>query len=219
MEFLCVRTKPRHSKRKRLRQESAVVRIEARPNNPKKMEKTAGYPCRKSSIMPHSFRDVHTELVGLDNKHRYACACDHCHPERLHLPTSNPGRQSECSSHKLGLADHTRGISQQAVGIDQVYVHPYSAHHYRFPVVDHSEICRGSRSADYPACYMVLVPEAATVRDVEAVLAPRPGLVAMVRLLSTEEPVHIGTFHCIKTLHESSMQLEIWNDDKGDCQT
>ncbi|KAI1812712.1 hypothetical protein GGS20DRAFT_556612 [Poronia punctata] len=99
---------------------------------------------------------------------------------------------------------------------DQIYVHPYSTHHYRLPVVDYGATHHGVRvgSSSSPACYMALVPGSATIRDVEAVLARRPGSVAMVRLASTEDLVPIESFHCTRDLYEASLQLEIMDENE-----
>ncbi|KAI1826918.1 hypothetical protein F4861DRAFT_21347 [Xylaria intraflava] len=218
MELLCVRTKPRHSKGKHSRKESPAIRIEARPGDPGK-EKYAGPTCRMFSPVSHSYPDPsHMESEASDREHRHSCACGYCYLEELRPPTSNR-RQSEGLAGRQGPRERIRGNPQQIARVDQIYVHPYSTHHYRFPVVNHSATCRGSRPAALPVCYMALVPEAATVRDIEAALAPHLGLVAMVRLLSTEEPVHISTFHSIKALHEASMQLEVWDSEKEGSHT
>ncbi|KAJ3557099.1 hypothetical protein NPX13_g9998 [Xylaria arbuscula] len=93
--------------------------------------------------------------------------------------------------------------------IRQIYVHPYSTYHYRFPVVVHS--ANGHRLTASPIFYTAIVPESATVRDIEAELINRQGQVGMARLMATENLVCMNTFQCIRTLHDAALQLEVWD--------
>jgi hypothetical protein len=83
-------------------------------------------------------------------------------------------------------------------------------------VVDHSTVCRGGRPTPYPAFYMALVPESATVQDIEAALAHRRGLLTVARLSATTELRPISEFRCIRDLHQNSLQLEVWDSDDRD---
>ncbi|KAI8945992.1 hypothetical protein F4801DRAFT_566257 [Xylaria longipes] len=122
------------------------------------------------------------------------------------LPTHNWNRDEHDANPRVsqGQAQET---PQQ---FNQIYVHPYSSRHYRFAVVDYSMTCHGPRPAPYPAYSFALVPEVATIRDIESALAHRSGLVVMARLSGPGGGlVQIGTFHDTGALYEASLQLEV----------
>ncbi|KAI1174521.1 hypothetical protein F4777DRAFT_378593 [Nemania sp. FL0916] len=219
---------------------SRIVHIEARPRDDfakkkkqrEKRENTRPRPreqtYRPSAVMasyqhpsPPSLR---TNMNTPTRERRRACTscCLHAQRGRGTPSPQNTVRDLGCGSDAAPsqMPSPTPSPSRRVVydkspehqtPVGQVYVHPYSVEHYRFPVVDHSTTCRGHRAAPHPACYMALVPKAATPRDIEAALAHRPGLVAMARLSATEDLVNIRTFHCTTMLHEASLQLEVWD--------
>lgn len=206
MEFFCVRAKPHYCRRNRSRREdqrsSSIVHIEAQlkrrrretHNNSDLMARAN--LCTGSSA---SSREQHCLCT--------TCCCSHLSGSPTH--NSNRDHESEADISKPsrpGQDDPT-----QLHPIPQFYVHPYSFHHYRFPVVNYTTTCHGHRLTACPIFYTAIVPEIAAVQDVEAELVNRPGCVGMVRLRATENLVRINTFRCIRTLHEASLQLEVWD--------
>lgn len=121
--------------------------------------------------------------------------------------------QREPERNAEGPESYRHQGQEHSMQVDQVYIHPHSAHHYRFPVVDHSTTCHGDGPTPYPDCYMAVVPESATVQDIEDGIAPRPSLVALVRLSATEELVPITAYRGIRDLHRATLQLEVWDGD------
>ncbi|KAI0909363.1 hypothetical protein F4823DRAFT_430586 [Ustulina deusta] len=219
MDFFCVRSKPRHFRgnhhRKEIKKDKEktyIVQVEARPRvDPTRRKKLGKERHHRSGAMAHP----HPRAESLAPSKEQHCPCASCRSQLLCSPTGNSNRENGLDIHLHEPRDLARENPSHLPQSRQVYVHPYSAHHYRFSVVDHSTTCHGHRLSPYPACYTALVPEASAVQDIEAALVHRPGLVGMVRLWATEELVHIGTFHCIKSLHEASLQLEVWDSDNA----
>jgi len=202
-----------------------------RPGDNREQQRTApGCACcchLQSQYTPPSSRNVSREQTGdVNHRHYPEGRADQAHDNLIPLTTRVPSKHSQ--DHQKGRREsggadgHTpckhqsqhQQRHEDSAFIDQIYVHPYTTHHYRFPVVDHSfTTSHGVRAAaSFPACYMAQVPESATVQDIEAALAHRPGLAVMVRLLATEELVPIGTFRCTKDLHQASLQLEMLDE-------
>jgi hypothetical protein len=241
MEFFWVRPKQRNTRRKgknkKTRQDeekTSALQIEARPKSDPARRANPGNLTtqQRSRAMSHLHRyPPHPDFLQPDREQH--CACAYClsrfarpsngeqerdaHPRRSrdHAHSNTPGmwhREPEPSSEGH---EPCRRLGQHPIQVDQVYVHPYSTHHYHFAVVDHSTICHGPGRAPFPAYYLALVPDCAAVQDIEAVLAHRPGLEAMARL-SAEELVPISTFRRTRDLHRASLQLEVWEgDDEG----
>ncbi|KAH9885918.1 hypothetical protein F4778DRAFT_759613 [Xylariomycetidae sp. FL2044] len=93
----------------------------------------------------------------------------------------------------------------------ELLVHPVSAHHLKFPVVDFCT--RGRSSSACPTYYVLLVPENASTRDIEATLSPRgKGYVTLARMMGTHETARIGQFGDLEDLDNRSFQLEVWRE-------
>ncbi|KAI2622620.1 hypothetical protein GGS21DRAFT_494409 [Xylaria nigripes] len=208
------------------------ARSQARSSNRKKNNKPGESTCHRSFAMPQS-SILRAEASPRSIQSR-TCDCGHCHSELRGQYTAKsfrqPGREADSHGPRdrvqstvkhsrqperkadcRRLSDRSHEKTSKTPPVEQIYVHPYSIHHYRFAVVDHSSVCRDLAHNTYPVCSVANVPEAASVRDIEAVLVPRPGLVAMVRLLSTQKLIRISTFPSIKPLYEAAMQLEVWD--------
>ncbi|KAI0513135.1 hypothetical protein F5B22DRAFT_273709 [Xylaria bambusicola] len=211
MELFCVRSKPRYFRGCQSRKEdrkgekkSSIIYVEARLRaairNPTETR-------HNLTVMVHP--NVSTEsLASSQEQHsRYSSCRSHLLGPLVHNSSCNHDSDSERG--RPGRPAHDN--SPQLPQVSQVYVHPYSTHHYRFPVVDHSTTCHGHRLTPCPVYYTALVPEVAAIQDVVAALVDHPGQVGMVRLLGTDELVHLSTFHCIRILHEVSLQLEVWD--------
>ncbi|KAI0406405.1 hypothetical protein F4802DRAFT_596427 [Xylaria palmicola] len=238
MRFFCVYVKHRDSREKHSRREakkhgsqSPDAQVEeARPkgsspgkkggkNKKSKKKKRPGEQTRRR----HMSRDMAHRCAEHAADHHHQCPCAYCH-SRLNRPRT---RNSEHGPDDHGGCDaqgRARHGLQHATQLTQVYVHPHSTRHYRLPVVDHSAAChghghshgRGRSAASYePVCYTALAPEAASVRDVEAMLARRPGLAVMARLSTTEALVQVAAFHSVRALYEATFQVEVWECD--DC--
>ncbi|KAI1424797.1 hypothetical protein F5Y12DRAFT_422448 [Xylaria sp. FL1777] len=215
MDFFCVRIKPRHCREnsnrkevKKNREKTSIAQFEARLRvDPARKRKLGKEIHRRSGAMapPHAPADF--SAPGKEQP----CLCVVCRPRSPRPPMCNSNRERGRSVHLHSSEVPAHENPLHSPQVSQVYVHPYSTHHYRFPVVNHSTTCHGRGLAPYPAFYTALVPEAATVYDIELALVNRPDRVGMARLLATGELVHIDTFHCIKTLYEASLQLEVWD--------
>ncbi|KAI0441029.1 hypothetical protein F4803DRAFT_440931 [Xylaria telfairii] len=224
MDLFCVR-KPRHTKERHhssetnKREKTSVIRVEARPSgDPTKKTEQSRQTRRRSRmsamLYPHERappgRPTALNLGNLEQP--FDRALDSAYTPRP--PTHDPNRDE----HEANLhvpQDQAQETPQQPVPVRQFYVHPYSARHYRFAVVDNSTTCHGPSPVPYPVCYLVRVPEVAAVRDIEEALVRHSGLVAMTRLKANSELIRINTFHSIRALHEASMQLEVWDIDNG----
>ncbi|KAI0876541.1 hypothetical protein GGS24DRAFT_222817 [Hypoxylon argillaceum] len=227
MDFFCVRKKPRHirrnkkeeDKRKHKKENTSpirIVRVEARPQGDlvrtKKREKHTHRASRAMPSLPRTNRwwerpntptNVPTvDVPALDEERPCQCPC--CRTRR-NRPTYNGDANPQSTE------DRAWEIRNSMAGMDQLYAHPYSIKHYRFPVVNCSYSYRDHSLAPHPSCSMVIVPEAATPRDIETALAGRPGLVAMARLLEGGNLVRLNTFSDVRNLHQRSLQLEIWD--------
>ncbi|KAI0537746.1 hypothetical protein GGR58DRAFT_330753 [Xylaria digitata] len=219
MDFFCVRIKPRNSRRnhrrkgnKKNEKKTATAQVEARPKvEPTRKKTHRKQTHRRSRTMTHPHS--HADFPAPDKEQHCPCASYRSHLSRPPTRNSNCDHGRDADRHKPEGPAHENQPRQPQV--NQVYVHPYSTYHYRFPVVDHSATCYGHHITPYPACYTALVPEAAAVRDVETTIAHRPGLMGMARLSATNELVHIGTFHSIRALDEASLQLEVWESENA----
>ncbi|KAI3323942.1 hypothetical protein HD806DRAFT_535060 [Xylariaceae sp. AK1471] len=245
MELFWVRPKHRHTRRKgnnketrKGEKESLAIQPEARvKGDPTKKKKFGISTHHRSREMSHLHRyPPYADFLPPDTEQQ--CACPYCFSRFVHpLPRNvnqehewdaNPRRSGDRAHRNTPRMRHhepdlnlewpepCRRPGQPTMQVDQVYVHPYSTHHYSFPVVDHSTARHGVHLTHYPACYMAVVPESATVQDIEAVIAHRPGLVAMARLLATEELLLISTYRCTRDLYRASLQLEVWDNDNQD---
>ncbi|KAK5629278.1 hypothetical protein RRF57_004993 [Xylaria bambusicola] len=212
MELFCVRAKPRYFRRCQGRKEDrkgekkpSIIYVEARLRAARR--NPAGETRRNFSVMVRP--NVGTESLASSQEQH--CRCVSCRSHLLGplIHNSSRNHESEFGRGEPGGLAHDN--SPQLPQASQVYVHPYSTHHYRFPVVDHSTACHGHRLTPCPVYYTALVPEVAAIQDIEAALVNHPGRVGMARLLATEQLVRISTFHCIRTLHEVSLQLEVWD--------
>ncbi|KAI0412879.1 hypothetical protein F5X98DRAFT_305003 [Xylaria grammica] len=219
MDFFCVRIKPRYSRRNHKKKNNkkdetkiSTIQVEGRPSvEPTRKKKPRKQAHRRSRVMAHPCAHADFPASGREEH----CPCAHCRSQPARPLTRNP----HCDHGPSTDPPRPEGPDQEnqphLPRVNRAYVHPYSTYHYRFPVVDHSTTCYGQGITPYPTYYTALVPEAAAVRDIETVLAHRQGLVAMARLLATEELVHIGTFHCIRALYEASSQLEVWDGESA----
>ncbi|KAI1745740.1 hypothetical protein F4680DRAFT_111727 [Xylaria scruposa] len=209
MDFFCVRI-PRHAGEKQYekgtrkhKEQTSIIHLEARPrNNPTRNSERSRHRRRRSeAVQPHR----HLPVLNMEN-----------FPFNPRPPTRNPTHDENQANPAVpqgqgqgqGQPQQTQQMRQR---LHQIYVHPYSSHHYRFAVVNLGIMCHGSGPgpAAHPVCSFALVPEVAAVRDIESALAHRPGLVTMARLRASGRMVHVSTFQSIRALHEASLQLEI----------
>ncbi|KAI1329287.1 hypothetical protein F5Y16DRAFT_366357 [Xylariaceae sp. FL0255] len=128
-------------------------------------------------------------------------------------PTSTTSTQETPKLHQHH--DHKHRPQQPSVtssrvpspDIPQIYVHPYSAFHYELAVVEHI----GPNTE--PRCYVVLVPENASMGDIEATLAPRKDLKVRSRLEKTGKLTKLGAFKSLRDLDQLSLQLEVFDKE------
>ncbi|KAI1754938.1 hypothetical protein F4782DRAFT_466487 [Xylaria castorea] len=240
MDFFCVR-KSRHARKKqhkrrtrKYEEQTSIIRFEARPrDNPTRNTERGRQTRRMSGAMANPFENQHLrDLRALEQAFPYH------RPQTPRVPTRNLDRDGNQANPivpqgraNIMAPQHQanpfvpqaqanpfvpQGQAQETPQqFNQVYVHPYSSHHYRFAVVNHSIICHGLGPSLHPVCSFALVPEFAAVRDIEGALAHRPELVTMARLKGTGQLVHMNTFNNIRALHEASLQLEVRDFDNN----
>ncbi|KAI0545215.1 hypothetical protein F4679DRAFT_562065 [Xylaria curta] len=212
MDFFCVR-KPRHAGEKQYKkatrkhkEQTSIIHLEARPrNNPTRSTERSRQTRRRSgAVQPHrNLPALNMEEYPFGNQANPA------------VPQGQGGQaQAQAQAQGPGRAQQLQQLRQR---LHQIYVHPYSSHHYRFSVVNLSVICHGSgpNPVAQPVCLFALVPEVAAVADIESAVALRPGLVTMARLRASGLLVPINTFQSIRALHEASLQLEIRESDNN----
>ncbi|KAI0451911.1 hypothetical protein F5B21DRAFT_361556 [Xylaria acuta] len=216
MDFFCVR-KPRHTREKHHRrrakkreEKTSIIRFEARPgDNPARNTERGRQTHRRSRAMAHPYPNPpHADSPALNIEQPYAY-------RRSQTPRP-PTRSSHRDEHDANPRVSQAQAQETPQQLNQIYVHPYSSHHYRFAVVDHSTTCHGSRPVPYPAYSFALVPEVAAVQDIEGALAHHSGLAVMVRLKGPgHELIRIGAFYSIRDLYEASLQLEVCGSNNG----
>ncbi|KAI0856560.1 hypothetical protein F4860DRAFT_492758 [Xylaria cubensis] len=211
MDFFCVR-KARHAGEKQYKkdtrkhkEQTSLIRLEARPrDDPTRNTEPSRQTRRRSrAVQPHR----NLPALNMDEFPFGPRA-----PTRNHVQDANQANPTVPQGQ--GQGQQTQQMRQR---FHQIYVHPYSSHHYRFSVVNLSIMCHGSGPGPtaHPVCSFALVPEVAAMRDIESALAHRPGLAIMARLRASGLLVHIGTFQSIRALHEASLQLEVRESDNN----
>ncbi|KAI0113525.1 hypothetical protein GGR51DRAFT_556673 [Nemania sp. FL0031] len=212
-----------------------VAQIEARRSGDLARNRKLGKQSHRKSRARAMSAQSHTsaspaDVVPSDEEPQCSCVCCRTRArartqvQHARTPTPTP-TQTGSPSRPLGGDDILHGLDSQVdsqaqqnlqhstAPVSQIYVHPYSTQHHRFPVVDHSITCHGRRPDSHPVYYVAIVPDAANLEDIEAALVGRPGLVVMTRLSGSEELVPIHTYLTTRGLFEASMQLEIWDRD------
>ncbi|KAJ8122247.1 hypothetical protein O1611_g9886 [Lasiodiplodia mahajangana] len=237
MEFFCVRTKPRHAKGRYNKWESSkeeetrkkkqtsiarIVQVEARLREDIAKNKKPGKQSHRRSkareMSTQSYTNSPRVDVGApDEEPQCPCVCCRARAraqqqQHARTPTHNTSRPLGGDDTLPSLDGQAQqNLQHSAVPSSQIYVHPYSTEHHRFPVVDHSITCHGRHPGPHPTCYMAIVPDGANFGDIEAALASRPGLTVMARILENGELAPIRTFVTIRNLRMASLQLEIWD--------
>ncbi|TRX89281.1 hypothetical protein FHL15_009854 [Xylaria flabelliformis] len=217
MDFFCVR-KARHAGEKQYKkgtrkhkEQTSLILFEARArDDPTRNTERSRQTRRKSrAVQPHR------NLPALDmDEFPFGPRA----PTHNHVQDANQANPTVPQGQGQGQGQGpAQQIQQTRQRFHQIYVHPYSSHHYRFSVVNLSIMCHGSGPGPtaHPVCSFALVPEVAAMSDIESALGHRPGLVTMARLRASGLLVHINTFQSIRALHEASLQLEVRESDNN----